>query len=72
VGVSPGDPWANLGPRGGRDDSPEGHRNGEAKVDGSQSHETLVAAVSQVASGGDEIPELLSSLHEGADGEDWR
>jgi hypothetical protein len=72
VGISPGDPWANITPHAVRDDTPSGQRYGETKVDGSQNNETPVTAVSHVASGGDEIPELLPPLHEGVDGEDWK
>ena len=72
MGVSPGDPRANITPQRDRNDSPDGQRNGDAKVEGSQCNETSVAAVGQVASSGEEIPELLSPLHEGTDGKDWK
>ena len=71
VGVSPGDPWVNIQHRTVNDYSPKGHRDGETEVGGSQDDETPVAAVSNVRVGSDEIPELLSPPHEGADGEDW-
>ena len=70
VGVSPGNPRANLRGGGVCDDGPHGEGDGATKVEGSQSNETPIAAVSQVRVGGDEIPELLAPLHESADCED--
>ena len=70
VGISPGDPRANLRNSGICDDSPDGNGDGDAKIEGSQSDETPVPAVGQIGVGTDEIPELLASPHEGADGED--
>jgi len=49
-----------------------GQRDGETEVGGSQSDETPVATVSKVCVGSNEIPELLSPPHEGADGEGWK
>jgi len=72
VGVSPGDPRANIAPHSVHDDNAKGHRNGKDEIDGSQGSETPVTAVSQVAVGGDKILELLSPPHERTDGEDWR
>jgi len=72
VGIGPRDPWINLQHRTVSDYGPKGHRDCETEVDGSQSDEAPVAAVSKVCIGSDEIPELLSSPHEGADGEDWK
>lgn len=70
MGVGPGDPWVNGAPHGVCDDTPKGERDGEGEIEGSQSDEAPVATVSQVGIGGDEIPELLSPLHECTDGED--
>jgi len=72
VGVSPGDPWVNLQYRTVNDYSPEGYGDGETEVDGSQSDKTPVAVVSQFCVGSDDIHELLSPLHEGADSEGWK
>jgi len=72
VGVGPGDPWVDFQRHAVSDYSPKGYRDCETEVDGSQSHKTPVAAVSKVCVGSDEILELLSSPHEGADGEDWK
>jgi len=72
VDVSPGDPWVDLLPHTVKDDTRKGDRDGDTIVDGSQSDETPVAAVSHVCVGSDEIPELLSPPHEGTDGEYWR
>jgi len=71
VGVGPGDPRADFGSSGVRDDTPKGDGDGETEVEGSQSDETPVAAVSQVGVGGDEILELFAPPHEREDGEDW-
>jgi len=68
MGVSPGDPWVNTGGDA-DDDGPNGNWNGEGEIDGGQSNETPIAAVSQVGIGADEILELLPPDHEGADGE---
>ena len=54
------------------DYGPKGQRDGETEVGGSQSDEAPVAAVSKVCVGSNEIPELLSPPHEGADGEGWK
>ena len=72
MGVSPGDPWVNLVSRTVNDGARKGYRDGDNKVDGSQSDETPVAAVSHFRVGSDETPELLSPPDEGADGEGWR
>ena len=71
MGVGPGDPRVNLQYRTVNNYRPKGHGDGETEVDGSQSDEAPVAAVSKVCVGSDEIPELLSSPHESTDGEDW-
>ena len=70
VGVSPGDP--RMSPqRSVRSEHPNVQWDGEGEIDTSQSNETPVAAVSQVAVGSDKISELLSPPHERTDGEDW-
>ena len=71
VGVGPGDPWKNVN-RGIRDESPSGQWDGNGEINGGQNDETPVAVESHHASGGDKILELLSPLHEGTDGEDWK
>lgn len=72
MGVSPGDPWVDLLPHTVKYDTRKGDRDGDTKVDGSQTDETPVAAVSHVCVGSDETPELLSPPDEGADSEGWR
>ena len=72
VGVIPRDPWTDHTPHGVCDNIPGCKREGEAKIGGSQSDEAPVAAVSHVASGSKDIPELLSPLQEDTDCEDWR
>ena len=62
--VMPGDIWVDGALGSVRDDIPSGQRDGEAEINGGESDETPVTAVSQVGIGGDEIPELLSPLHE--------
>jgi hypothetical protein len=62
VGVIPGDPRVNLARPGVQDNNASGHRDGETKINGSQSNETPVMAVCKVAVGGDKILELLPSL----------
>jgi len=69
VGVSPGDPRANP-QHSVRDNIPNSQWDGNDEIDGSQSDETPVAAVSQVAVVGDEISELLSPPNERTDGEE--
>ena len=69
MGVIPGDPWVNA-LSGIHDNKPSGQGNGKTEINGSQSNETPVIAVCQVAVGGDEIPGLLPSLHERTNGED--
>ena len=71
VGISPGDPWTNLGQTGVRDNRPDGKWESEDEIDGSQNDETPVAVVSKRAIGRDEILELLSPLYERTDSEDW-
>lgn len=72
MGVSPGDPWIQFARQRAIDDRPSGQRDGKDEIESSQNCETLVAVVSQVAFGGDEIPDLLSPPLEGTDGEAWR
>jgi len=72
VGISPRDPRINRRGSGVPDDSPSGKWDGKGEIAGSQNDETPVAVESQHAGGGDKIPELLSPLHEGTDGEDWK
>lgn len=67
VCVFPGAVWINNVQGSAGDDVPSGHRDGETEIYRGESDETPVAAVSQVGIGGDEIPELLSPLHEGSD-----
>ena len=57
VGVSPGDPRANVR-HSVEDDNVKAHRDGKDEIEGSQGNETPVAAVRQVAVGGDEILKL--------------
>ena len=70
MGVSPGNPRADLRSSGVCDDGPHGEGDGATKIDRSQSDETPVATVGQVGVGGDEIPELLASHDESTDCED--
>jgi hypothetical protein len=70
VGVSPGDPWVNLAQQGVLDNTPNGQRDGEKQINGGQSNETPVIAVSQVAAGSNEIFALLPSPRDCANGED--
>ena len=72
VGVGPGNPWINVLKRGIRNENPNGQWDGNGEINGSQNDETPVAVESHHAGGGDKILELLSPLHEGTDGEDWR
>ena len=70
VDAIPGDPWANASPDV-QDKKVSGQGDGETEIDGGQSDEAPVVAVSQVAVGGDQVFELLPSPREGTDGEDW-
>lgn len=70
MSVSPRNPRVDFGSRGVCDDGPHGEGDGATKIDRSQSDETPVSAIGQVRVGGDEIPELLASLHESTDCED--
>lgn len=71
MGVLPGAVWLNLALRDVHNDVPSGQRDGEAEIDRGEGDETPVTAVGQVGVGGDEIPELLSPLHEGSDCQTW-
>ena len=46
VGVGPGDPWVNLFRLGVLDNTPNGQRDSEKQINGGQSNETPVTAVS--------------------------
>ena len=71
VGISPGYPRSNVTPQDVSNDGPDGEGNGETEIDRGQSDKAPVTAVRQVGVGGDEIPELLSPLHERVNGETW-
>lgn len=68
MSVIPGDPWLDIR-RESHDDDPKRNRDGETVIDGSQSNETPVAAISQAGISADEILKRLPSHDEGADGE---
>ena len=62
VCVSPGDPWANMTQQEVLGYPPRGQRDGEAKIEGGQSHETPVAARRHAGLVGEYFPDLLSLL----------
>ena len=72
VGFGPRDPRVHLAPQWGLDESPSGQWDGKDEIKGSQDGETAVTVISQVAFGGEKIPDLLSPPREGTDCEVWR